>query len=457
MDTILFSAIGTTDPIRDYHDGSWLHCLRQEHPDLTVIYLTQQMCEYEDEDQRYTRTVNMLNEEYAKKGLKPILLEIIRRPELTNPHLYGNLYADIRSLLMSIHNRFPEAEILLNCSSGTPVIKSCLADMRFLLPFGSTIRLLQVVDPNKGYRENDGRVRKKYDLEANWELNEDRQEGYIPRVQLLKPDQHDILIRAEYAKVLIRQHDYFAASQLLAEDLRNNERGELMQNALTGADHRKMLRFHTAGMSLASAGIPDDDLHKEDTKRARHCAEMLLTMQIDVDTHHYADMLRKSTPLLYNLCLELFKARMKWDLETYTIKTEPREGQINEAALEQAHPGFAAELGLRTYDRFFTSALLIPYMKNHTGDTELIDLLGKLRNVESDVRNIAAHQLTGIGDEWIKRKTRDHLSSQEIVNLYKKVLNAAAPKYKGAFWTSYQRMDQAICDLLDSITFPAGN
>lgn len=40
---ILFSPIGTTDPVRNCRDGACLHILRHYHPDKVVLYFTAEM------------------------------------------------------------------------------------------------------------------------------------------------------------------------------------------------------------------------------------------------------------------------------------------------------------------------------------------------------------------------------------------------------------------------------
>lgn len=50
---ILFSGIGTSDPVRGGYDGPWIHCCRNIQPDLTVVYLTKDMVDNENRDHRY--------------------------------------------------------------------------------------------------------------------------------------------------------------------------------------------------------------------------------------------------------------------------------------------------------------------------------------------------------------------------------------------------------------------
>ena len=51
---ILFSPIGTTDPVRNCRDGACLHILRHYHPDKVVLYFTAEMEKRERNTHMYT-------------------------------------------------------------------------------------------------------------------------------------------------------------------------------------------------------------------------------------------------------------------------------------------------------------------------------------------------------------------------------------------------------------------
>ena len=40
---ILYSAIGTTDPIRGCYDGAMLHIIRHYKPDMAVLFISKEM------------------------------------------------------------------------------------------------------------------------------------------------------------------------------------------------------------------------------------------------------------------------------------------------------------------------------------------------------------------------------------------------------------------------------
>ena len=52
MKKILFSPIGGTDPISNFRDGAMLHICRIYKPDIVYLYLSKEMCEFQEKDDR---------------------------------------------------------------------------------------------------------------------------------------------------------------------------------------------------------------------------------------------------------------------------------------------------------------------------------------------------------------------------------------------------------------------
>lgn len=451
MRKILFSAIGTSDPIRGLYDAGWLHCCRVEEPDLTEIYLSAYMVELEKELGLFSRTIELLNQDRRKEGKQDILLKIIERPELTKPHLSDGLYPDISGLLTEIKQQYPDAEILINCSSGTPAIKSCLTDMRVLLPFGKELKLLQVEAPEDGKNYQEQRVDKGYVLEDHWACNLDREPGYVNRVRPWQSEQHDLMIQAEYAKQLIRRHDYAAADLVLKDYIGGYEQPEKLKTALQGAVNRKQLKLNKAMLLLNEANIDTDHLANEINEkkkiRLRVCAEMLMTMQADEEAKDYANMLRKMTPLLFELAKEYVLRETQIDIDLYTNQ---KNGKIDWKSFKRDFPVQAETMeniiGNRT--NYFSTYNLIGMLNSleKRKDEQSFKRINVLRDVEENARNAAAHELIGIDENWVRQRTGN--SPESIILLLKKLINGMEPSYSNVFWESYHRMNEQICGMI---------
>lgn len=447
MGKILFSAIGTTDPFRNFHDGGWAHCLRWESPDRTVIYLSKMMCDYEDEHGFYSKAIDLMNEDRKKEGKPPIHLDFIRREGLTKPHIYGYLLKDFIDILTDLYTKNPDDEIIINVSSGTPAMKSCLADMKTFLPFSNKIRFLQVDAPDEGKDNQIGRTDKDYDLMGNWDCNEDRNSEAPKRVHPLETEERDVLLRMRYAKELIMEHEYHAARELIREDLPYYQNSDFVSSALVGADHRTMIHLHRAGTNLDKANISCRNLLQEADHPIRQCAEMVLTMINDVDRHDYANMLRKITPVMFVYTLYIFKEENGYDPTRYV----DRRGHVDWDRLERDKEEYTAAIrrnGNGTLPRvsYLNTSLLLPGLRESTKYARAVEILTELREVESDGRCDAAHVIVGIDDAWIREKTE--LNSRQILARLKELIQIVEPKYDADFWNDYHDMDQKICDMM---------
>ena len=61
---ILFTPVGGTDPISatNYYEGAILHICRHYMPDKVVLYMSKEMLDYQDEDDRYRYCLDKLSE-----------------------------------------------------------------------------------------------------------------------------------------------------------------------------------------------------------------------------------------------------------------------------------------------------------------------------------------------------------------------------------------------------------
>ena len=84
--------------------------------------------------------------------------------------------------------------------------------------------------------------------------------------------------------------------------------------------------------------------------------------------------------------------------------------------------------------------------ENHIDDTKLIALLSDLKKIERDVRNITAHQIVSVTEDWINRKVE--MSSKDIMDLLKRLAANAGLSIKQEFWNSYDDMNKLIVDIL---------
>ena len=63
-------------------------------------------------------------------------------------------------------------------------------------------------------------------------------------------------------------------------------------------------------------------------------------------------------------------------------------------------------------------------------------------NVESKLRNIAAHEIESVTDDWIYKQTKLH--AEDIMKLLKRLVGYAGIKAQAEYWNSYTDMNRVI-------------
>jgi len=172
---ILFSLVGSSDPIRDFHDGPMLHICRVYKPKKVYLLYTDEMCENDEIDNRYERSVKELVDEKIE------VLKIFT--DIKDPHKFETFFVPIKENIDKIKAENPEDDILVNITSGTAQFIGALA--MFLNYADYKIKPVQVTTPSKSSNISET-VKKEYELEDIMELNEDNKEDYIDRT--LEPD-----------------------------------------------------------------------------------------------------------------------------------------------------------------------------------------------------------------------------------------------------------------------------
>ena len=211
MKKILFSPIGGTDPISNFRDGAMLHICRIYKPDIVYLYLSKEMCEFQEKDDRYRYCLEQL----GKKLDKHFEVIEIQKNELEEVQVFDTFMKEYREILNDIRDKNPESEIILNVSSGTPAMKSAL---QILAAMGEIhMQAIQVSTPKKKINPHE-EDRDDYDVEGYWELNEDNDEELF--VNRCKESEHFYLldeVRKETIIKHIKAYDYVAALQIAGE------------------------------------------------------------------------------------------------------------------------------------------------------------------------------------------------------------------------------------------------
>ena len=256
----LFSPVGNTDPIKYFHDGSLLHICRHYQPDEVYLYLSKEMIENHKKDNRYVKTIELL----SKKINHTMKVHIFENCNMIDVQQYDIFYTEFRKIIGNIEDKKEEDDILLvNMASGTPAMKSALLVMATLAEY--RFIPIQVSTPKKkGNLEYEDR--EDYDVEANWELNEDNKEDAINRCSEIKCLNLLRLLKIDIIKKHLLSYDYRAALEV-GKDIKNDISKEAF-SWLEAASARSVLDWDKMNKVLPKGNGIVTTVKADDVKRS---------------------------------------------------------------------------------------------------------------------------------------------------------------------------------------------
>lgn len=447
MKRILFSPLGDTDPIRDCHDGACLHILRHYQPERVILFYTKDMENKERRDHRYTRAIHKLSPNCA---IEEIFSGIVAA------YLYEEFSKILPEAVQSVRDRYPEHEILINLSSGTPQMKTVLA---MLAADTERCRGIQVPSHSGKSNRKNRPASDDVDVDILLELNEDDEEGAKNRCE--EPPLSVFRYHAEKNRIisLIRAYEYNAALTLARS------------SSLVPADAKQLLKHAAARTDL----LPDKArkiLAEYDgqklflfTGEEELLIEYFLIMQIDQENDHLSNFMLRISPFLDKFLFDYVQKNVKGgrqhpqNIRNLSKYVAHKGGyRLERERIKQAAPKWLIRLDreYRDYkDSDLSFTLLIyycDYMQEEglTKDTKLHDdmmaELGKLGNIRR-LRNNVAHQITNV--------TRE--SFQEVIQMTPPALMAIftqmlilvyGGKVKEAL-TTYRRINEWLEEALE--------
>lgn len=432
---ILFTPAGKTDPITSYHDGAILHICRKYKPSKVYLYLSKEMLQFHELDDRYCKCLRWLRE----KEQFDLDIQVISRPELVDVHLFDRFYDDFEMILNAIQKENPDAQILLNVSSGTPAMKSAL---QFIAASSDNVYLpIQVSTPEKRANREPYDF-EAYELELKWELNEDNQENYSDRCE----ESVTILLNKRVKREIIIKHisayDYQAALQV-AETI-EKQLSQKTMNLLKGAAHRLTLDIGSTDKFFEKAAV---DCIPVKSSNQRIIFEYILWLQIKQKRGDLADFIRGISPILTDLMTLVAENICHFDVSSCCDKTKKGVEQLSRIKLSQKYPEILKILD-KEFGRFEDSplsaaSLAIIIEKLCPNDT-IKDLAVDLRKVEEKARNIAAHEIVSITEEWIEKKTG--FTPAKILAMLQKLVQLSLKGITKESWCSYDEMNEKIIE-----------
>jgi CRISPR type III-A/MTUBE-associated protein Csm6 len=433
---ILFSPVGGTDPIKYLHDGSMIHICRVYKPDVVYLYLSKEMAENHRADNRYVYSIEKLGELLNHN----FEIRIIERNELTNVHQYDVFYKDFRTIIIDIEKGMnKDDQLILNMASGTPAMKSALLVLATLAEY----RFLPVqVSTPQGRINSELEDRDNYDAEANWELDEDNNENFNNRCTEIKCFNLMSLLKRDIIKKHIEAYDYTAALSV-ADEIRD----DISDNAYILLEiatervklNRNKINKLNKDISFDLFPIKDGDKQK--------IFEYALVLQMKLKKEEYADFVRGITPIVVDLLEMILEKQCNIKVTDYcTINNKTKIMSWNKTKLENAglmellDKQYADKGGFKIGPVYSNSLAVLIHCK--CTDKVLLQKVDEISQTESTVRNIAAHEIVSVTDEWFKEKTGK--SANDIFANLRFLMARAGINATEDQWNSYEMMNNEI-------------
>ena len=446
MKRILFSPIGSTDPIKNCHDGACLHIVRHYQPERVLLFFTKEMGDTEQNDHRYTTAIKHVAPDCIIDP--PIYTDIV------DPSRYEAFSKILPQTIADLLEKYPDHEILLNLSSGTPQIKTVLA---ILAADNDRCIGIQTVTPEK--RANNPQKLTPSELESLLEMNKDSESKGERRCS--EPQLKIFRYHAEKNRIisLIRAYEYNAALTLArSSSLVPAEAKQLLKHAA----YRTMLLPDKARKTLPEYKGQKLFWFKEDEERI---VEYFLVMQIDQENDRLSNFMLRITPFLYEFLLDYVAKNVKggkqnpqhiYNLTTY--KKRKKIYRLERPLLKQSAEKLLNRLN-RKYGEFKDSdlsfTLLIQYCsymqeEGMAKDAELhdamVDELRKLAAVGS-LRNNVAHVIVNVTRESFQRDIQ--MTPPALMNIFARMLCLAYGTKVQQIRTIYSQINEWLEEALE--------
>lgn len=440
-DLILFSPIGSTDPIRKMHDGPCIHIIRNYHPYKVFLFLTKEMGDKEKAFQFYTKPI--------KKVAPDIEIEYIYT-DIVDAHLYDSFMQSIPNAVYDVHERYPEAEILMNISSGTPQMTTTMAIISMQ---ESWFRPVQVMTPVHASNQNN-KGDDQADIDTMMETNMDDEDGAENRCDEPKLRALHYYDDRNRINSLIGQFEYRAAHTIARQ---NPDIPAEVAKLLDHAYWRNQLQGKKAKETLSKyEGISLFPF----TGRKSDLIEYFLTIQIEQKKRNLSRVLTQVIPFMYELLLEYVKNNTNINLDSIADRKGGQHYICRKNKIRDAYPGMLQFLdtcypGTGFKNDSDLSAKIIMQLceyadnsnlaKDKAKHTEMLESLDRVEKVIR-LRNEVAHNMLDIDEEEFRNRTQ--MNSDALIEELFKLLRLTYGDDIRNLRNVYTQINQWITKLL---------
>ena len=346
---ILISAVGDTDPIRNFHDGALVHIARKYRPDKIIIVFSERTLEKKE---RINKVILSIDTEYMP--------EIVYHRQIIlneNVFVFDTMYEQFDALIQEYYTK--EDEFILNLSSATPQVKSALFVINRLSELN--VKAVQVSSPEKD--SNAGiRHDSEEDIQALIETNIDNKSDFVDRTIEDTSEKFKQGLMKKTIRDFIQKYDYKASLELT--------------NQLSEFPGLKECRkkLHDIVDSLDRQDIPQLLKTKSWNEQKKKVLNAYLTIDLQIERGNFSEGLIRIKSLTEFILEDFIKDRYPGLLDTYTNASEKKY------------------LGLWDYYNILEDE----------NEKDLCEKIEKVKSINS-TRNTVAHKLDPIKAKELKQ------------------------------------------------------
>ncbi|MCK1241785.1 type III-A CRISPR-associated CARF protein Csm6 [Streptococcus uberis] len=385
MTTTFLSAVGTTDPIRNFYDGPLLHIARVYKPDKIILIFSEELLSKKD------RIITAL---LSIENYRPEIE--IEETILSNDEVF--IFDKMFNVISNIVSKYTQddLELILNLSSGTPQIISALFAINRINDYN--VKAVQVSTPVSSSNENI-QYENQEDIDTLIETNEDNKPDFVDRTIEDTSEKFSQALLKRNLRNLIEKYDYQAVRDILITTKNMQNRKKLL-NILE--DVVKNIQTQSIPSELQQSNLKDNEMKALsaylliDLQRKRgNIAECLIRIK-SLTEFIIEDYLNKCYP----------------DIIQYDDDNKPYPSELIDKYLadqfKQLYPN-------RQYRKNYLSLPSYIDILRKYDETEILKFVNKVKEINK-TRNLVAHSLNSFEPSEIKKLNNAMRAIKDLLN-----------------------------------------
>lgn len=388
---ILISAVGDTDPIRNFHDGPLLHIVRVYRPEKIVLVHSERSLTKHDKLVKALKSIKDYSPEIIQDG------GVLQDAKVA---IFDEMYDTVSSI---VKKYISDDEIILNISSATPQIISAMFAVNRISDFNVTA--VQVLTPQ--HKSNEGlRHDNQEDIDTLIETNLDNQSDYEERTLEDTGMKFSLDLTKRNLKALIDNYDYQGALELLRA-LKLPKKQESFSNI-------KELRKKLTEISdtIKIQGMPDKIFKSKLSNQAKSALNSYLNIDRNHKQGNIAEVLIRVKSLV-EFILEDYLNNHFLDVITYK-DGKPFLNALQYPKILKKFQEDAKKRGQGYHSGYLSLPAYIDILKYFEPKNDLLKHIDDIQKI-NQVRNQVAHSLQAFGRENLTKVSSAVFESKQIL------------------------------------------